>query len=355
VLAGLREIGTAGVVLFLVGLARHLLPSRTGDSPRGIGWMTVGAFVVPSLLGGALAWWLLLSGDAGLRGSRSTFSFVLMVVVALSVTAVPVLARIINERALDGTLVARIGMSTAVLIDVAAWLLLGVALSADNGGLAATLMSALVLAGGFGLAMMIRRLLSMRPTRWAGRFPLVTAALLGVFAIVTATMTGRAGLTEVIGAILAGLAIPHERRWTRVVNRVSWAGRKLMPVFFVLAGVGVFTEPLTRFPWLVFVVATALAIVGKVGGGYLGARLGGQSHDTALTLGVLLNTRGLTEIVVLQAGYSAGILSSSLFLALLAMALLTTALTGPLLTLLGAGTDTAAPGGREPAMTLKEH
>jgi Kef-type K+ transport system membrane component KefB len=81
-------------------------------------------------------------------------------------------------------------------------------------------------------------------------------------------------------------------------------------------------------PWTAVLIATVLAVAGKVGGSYLGGRLAGESAWTGLRLGVLLNTRGLTELVVLQAGYSAGILTPALYLALVAMALITTAMTG---------------------------
>ena len=90
------------------------------------------------------------------------------------------------------------------------------------------------------------------------------------------------------------------------------------------------TSGMRAFPVGVIVVLTVLATAAKVAGSYLGARAGGKSPELSLRLGVLLNTRGLTELVVLQAGYSAGILTARLFAAFVVMALLTTAMTGPL-------------------------
>ena len=125
-----------------------------------------------------------------------------------------------------------------------------------------------------------------------------------------------------------GLAIPAGG-WDAVVRRVTRAGRLLVPVFFVVTGITVFAGQFGSTPWFAIVLATALGIVGKVGGGYLGARIGGAPASDAVRVGVLVNTRGLTELVVLQAGYGAGILTAPVFLALVVMALVTTAMTGP--------------------------
>jgi Kef-type K+ transport system membrane component KefB len=116
------------------------------------------------------------------------------------------------------------------------------------------------------------------------------------------------------------------------VHWVTRLGLAFVPVFFVETGLEVFAKPFPGIPWLAMIVVTVLAMLGKLGGGYAGARLGGYSRITSARVGALLNTRGLTEIVALQAGFHAGILTASMFLVCLVMALVTTCATGPLMT-----------------------
>jgi Kef-type K+ transport system membrane component KefB len=339
VLNGLHRFGDIGLALFLVGIAHHLRFGRERMPARTIGWITAGAFVIPLLLGGLLAGWLLWSGDDNVRGESNTPAFVLMVAVSLVVTAVPVLARILSDHALANDVSGRLAMASAAVIDAAAWLLLGVALGMTAGDAGDVAISMITLLAGIGLSLLARRGLAAGwLTRFCRRLPGVAAVLLAAATVGTVTLVASLGLTGVVGAFLVGFAVPSTgpqgKAWSTVVTRVSGVGRTLVPVFFVVAGIQVFTKPMTQVPWLVLVLATVLAIVGKIGGGYLGARIAGQPHRTAITVGVLLNTRGLTEIVVLQAGYTAGILPPALFLALVTMALITTAMTGPLLKLL---------------------
>lgn len=324
---GLRTVGQAGLALYLVGVAHHLRMDRSAFSKRTVGWSVAGGLLPPLLLGGLLGGGILLTAG---RGDASPAALVLMLAVALSVTAVPVLARILADHGLEHTPAGRLAMTTAVITDGIAWLLLGLAIGLAGRGLGNVGVALGVLTAGLGLTFLFRRLLGA----WTpARFPRTAALALAGVTLATANAMQDWGLTGVIGAMLVGLAIPSTGgpAWSAVVHRVSRVGRALVPVFFVVTGITVFTGSSTGMPWAVLVVATVLAVTGKVGGGYLGARLGGQPRRTAATVGVLLNTRGLTELVVLQAGYSAGILTAELFLALVVMALVTTAMTGPLL------------------------
>src|ERR1044072_5114732 len=121
--------------------------------------------------------------------------------------------------------------------------------------------------------------------------------------------------------------------WTRAVASVTRTGRTLLPVFFVVSGLTVLAQGLGSTPFLLIALTTLFGTVGKVLGGYIGTRLGGQGHWEGLRVGALMNTRGLTEIIILQVAYDAGILTRPIFVAFLVMALVTTALTGPLLLL----------------------
>jgi len=347
VLGVLKYIGKIGLVLFLVGVAHELRRGGGGLGSRSVGWVTLGSFVPALGTGLILAGWVLWSGDGPLRGTASTLSLVLMIAVALSVTAVPVLARILEDRDMMAGRNGKLSMAAAVFTDSTAWLLLVVALGTASGGWGGVVRSVSVLAIGVTIVILGRILLRGNASSVvAARSPKLVSVLVAVVALAVAIEMERWGLTAVFGAFVVGLAMPNgedAKRWEEITRPVASLGRLFVPVFFVVAGMGLFATPSSTLPWLAAVLATGLAIVGKVGGGYLGARLGGETKRDAVTIGVLMNTRGLTEIVVLQAGYSAGLLSASLFLALVIMALVTTGLTGPLLSFIDLRARRTAP------------
>jgi Kef-type K+ transport system membrane component KefB len=341
-------IGNAGLALFLVGVAYELRSSLAGTRLRALGWVTVAALLPPLTTGVLVAVWVLGTGDSALRGSAPTPSFVVMLAVSLAVTAVPVLARILSDRGLTTSLSGRLSLSAAAAVDAIAWPLLAVAIGLASGSLldAATALGTLVV--GMLATIGCRWLLKTGPAgRFAIRCPKWTAIGIGIAAILTALLVSDLGLSSVFGAFLVGLAVPGNvsddtaSGWPAAVRTVSRAGLVLVPVFFVAAGLSVFAKPFHAFPWVAIVVVTLLAVVGKLGGGYLGARLSGHSRRTAVRVGALLNTRGLTELVALQAGFHAGILTASMFLVCTVMALVTTCLTGPLLSIID-GTERRA-------------
>ncbi|MBW4717718.1 cation:proton antiporter [Saccharothrix obliqua] len=329
VVGSLKVIGEIGLVLFLVGVAHELRHGESGLGAKAVGWVTVGSFVPALLTGLTMAAWVLFAAGPDLRGTAPAPALVLMVAVAFSVTAVPVLARILEDRRMVDTPPGRLSMAAAVVTDSAAWLLLVVAVGINGG----VLVSLVLLVLGIAATVTGRLLLRRRTaTSAAQRFPKSTAVAVAALALLAAFAFEHWGMTAVFGAFVIGLALPAGP-WTAVVRPLMRFGRLLVPVFFVVAGFGLANAPRADIPWLAMLLAIVLAVVGKVGGSYLGARLGRQDRRTALVIGILMNTRGLTEIVVLQAGYSAGLLPVGLFFALVVMALFTTAMTGPLLSL----------------------
>ncbi|MFE7130852.1 cation:proton antiporter [Streptomyces sp. NPDC057638] len=349
----LREVGHIGVVLFLVGVAHELRRTTAPARGRLIGWTTAGALVIPLLAGCAFA--VAVLADPVLRGTAPTASLVLLLAVALSVTAVPVLARILEERELFDTPVGKLSMTAAIIMDVVAWLLLTLAIGLAAGGSGGVPRLATVVAVGLLVMFCLGRLLrTTAVTAFRDRYGRLTAVLIGVAGLLGSWAFQEQGVTEIFGALLVGLAIPADG-WHEVMRWVTRVGRLLVPVFFVVTGITVFAGQFGATPWFAIVLATVLGIAGKVGGGYAGARLGGAPPSEAMRVGVLLNTRGLTELVVLQAGYSAGVLTAPVFLALVVMALVTTAMTGPCYTLLERRTarrlkavPLAEEGGRRP-------
>ncbi|MBC9002744.1 cation:proton antiporter [Micromonospora aurantiaca] len=329
----LRLVAEGALVLFLVGLARELRvgPAR-GD--RRLAWVTAGALVPALACGVLVALWVQFVAGPAVRGDAPMPAFVLGVAVTLSITAVPVLARLLTERGLTETTAGALALAAAVVVDVVGWLLLSLAVGLGAGDPAtfgramAVLAGALLLAG--GIRWVLRR---ARAALWCGRWPAASAVVLGVVALVVGFGVHLLGLTAVFGAILVGLAVPPGEPWDAPTAAVSRLGRSLLPIFFVSAGLTALTGAVASTPWSLVVVVLVLGLAGKIGGGYLGSRLGGCSPAEATRIGILLNTRGLTELIVLQVAFQAGILSPPLFLALLIMALVTTLLTGPLLSL----------------------
>lgn len=360
--SALYWVGHVALILFLVGVG-HELFHATGPAARGVGWVAVGALVVPLALGSAYAGWVLLTGDAGLRGSAHTAALVLMLAVALSVSAVPVLVRLLADRGNLHTPIGRQAVAVALLLDCAAWVLLVAATSLAEGEVERIVRPIALFAAGVIAAVVARRLFDRAaPSRFAARHPWLTTVLIAVAAFAAAGGMRLGGLTEIAGAVIVGAALPARKdsaarpareddaapparedredraalptredrgALTAAVQRVSRAGWLGLPVFLVSTGLTVFVRDFHGVPWAATGLAILVAVTGKLLGAYAGARLGGLGGGTGVRLGVLLNTRGLTELVVLQAGYTAGILTSEMFLALLIMALATTAMTGP--------------------------
>ncbi|MEU8197957.1 cation:proton antiporter [Microbispora amethystogenes] len=333
----LHAIGVGGLALYLSGIGHRAQPGRGQVTARSYAWL-LGGSLVPGLAAGALlAGWVVWRDDPAERGTAPVVALVLLLTVSLAVTAVPVLVRILNDRGMVETRVGRLAVLTAVSIDALTWLVLALALTVAGTGGRRFLEALAVMIGSAGAAWAVRvvlrrRLVGLICERW----PALAAVALGVAAITAASVTERAGLTAIYGAVLVGLAVPWDGEdgpRTRVVGSVARLGRWLVPVFFVTTGLALGAGGLSGFSWATALVTLVLAATAKLAGAYAGARGARLPHREALSFGVLMNTRGLTEFAVLQAGMAAGILTSGLFFALGLMALVTTAATGPLLTL----------------------
>ncbi|MFD7553228.1 cation:proton antiporter [Streptomyces sp. NPDC059835] len=330
----LARLGHFGLALFLVGAAHEIRSGVARLPGRAVVWLSVGSVLPPMAAGALLAQWVLSTGDPRLRGTAPTPALVLTLAISLAVTAVPVLAGILADRKMRHTTTGRLALASAVSIDAVTWVLLtlAVGLTTGRGGFLTALA---VLAVGVPAAAVLRRTVGgavLRAPAARHRRLLIPAVAAAAWAAAAATQ--RFGLTDVFGAVLVGLALPADGErgpWTAAAGALGGAGRRLLPVLFVVTGTTLAAGPEAVLSWRALLYATVLAVSAKLVGSYLGARLGGLTHTTGLRLAALMNTRGLTEIVVLQAGYAAGILTPALYLALVVMALVTTALCGPLL------------------------
>jgi Kef-type K+ transport system membrane component KefB len=332
----LRLLSQVGVLLFMfsVGLDVDVAHLRQ-RAPTAIA-VSHFSIVVPFLLGVVAA--LALFPHYAPAGVPF-HSFALFMGIALSITAFPVLARVIEERGLTRTPLGTTALACAAVDDVTAWSLLAMVVTlVTAGGIGGTL-AFMVCALALFMAVMVW---AVRP--WLGRLfedergPLSrgrTAYVLIVL-LASALLTEIIGIHALFGAFLAGVIMPpsHELRRQLRERLESLSSVFLLPIFFVYTGlrtqIGLLNDAAS---WAVCVGIILTAVAGKLLGSMLAARWTGSSWHDAFVLGALMNTRGLMELVALNVGYDLGILSPHMFTMLVLMALVTTAMTGPLIDL----------------------
>ncbi|MCX5381244.1 cation:proton antiporter [Streptomyces sp. NBC_00091] len=347
VLPHLGELGGLGLVvfMFLVGLELDL------GMLRGLGRAVVvvsqASVWVPLACGGLLA--LGLYGPFAPEGVGRA-EFVLFVAVALSVTAFPVLARILTEQGLYGTPVGALAMACAAVVDVVAWCLLAVVVAVAGGGGAGAGLWRAALAAGFvaGMWWGVRPLLARAAERWGPDRG--SGVLVGLFGgtCVAAYATEALGVHALFGAFVFGAVVP---RGVKAVERAARRMREfavpvLLPLFFVGSGLRTDVGALGGgAAWLWAAGVLGVAVAAKWGAGTVAALAVGQRRGDAVLLGALMNCRGVTELVVLNVGLGLGVIGVELFTVLVLMALVTTAVTGPVVRVLGArGSGGAEPG-----------
>jgi Kef-type K+ transport system membrane component KefB len=263
---------------------------------------------------------------------------------AISVTAFPVLARILKERHLIGSSLGTMAIACAAIDDVSAWLLLAVltamvrsSSSWQHFGLTVLLLLGFILFMLLGVRRLGHFLDSWYEKRGAG-VEFLSFLVLLIFA--ASWTTEKLGVHALFGAFMAGLVMPkNERLLTDVVERIeSLSLALLLPLFFALTGLRTRIDLLTGRSALGYGLAIlAIAVAGKLAGAALAARITGVNWKDSFALGVLMNTRGLVELVILNAALDLGVLSPALFTLLVLMALITTFMTTPILSAMKIG------------------
>jgi Kef-type K+ transport system membrane component KefB len=332
------------IFMFVVGYELDLRTIR--GRGRAVPLVASSALLLPMALGaGAVLLWP--SGFTALGQRHVTSrSFILFMAVAVAITALPVLAAIVRERGLAGTQVGSIATAAAGVMDVAAWLVLAAALIGTGQAPGRSWPVTVALLVGFVAAMLIvvRPLLGwwFRNPRLllANQLPVALALALGC-AYVTASL----GLHPVFGGFLAGLVMPRRNGApdAGVLRPMEQTGNLLLPLFFVVTGLSLNVGGLDLAALAMLALIVVIAGGGKLGSAYTAARLSGLPARPAATIAVLVNTRGLTELIALNVGLQAGLIDQRLFTVLVLMALITTLATGPLLSLVGRGGHTPAP------------
>ena len=333
----LTALSQVSLVLFLYFVGYELdLRVLRGRSHTAL-TVAVAAFAVPMAVGAAAA--LLFHGTLEKLGVPHHISLgsTLFLAVALSITAVPVLVVVVRENGLAGTVPGVIAVSAAGLIDVMGWVVL-VGVTLGRGGhpgmslpvrLILLLVTAVVMI--WPARLLLRRVMHSHSVSTGQRLAVVIS-----FAFAAAWATSALGLHVIFGALLAGVVTPREPDGTLdpdVVRSLEGIGLLLLPFFFVVSGRSVMVDALTGTGMAVLAAVTVLAVVVKVGSGALAARVCQLNRWDSLTVGALLSTRGLTELIALNAGLQTGMLSGTLYTVFVLMAIATTLLTQPLLAL----------------------
>ncbi|MBX9399562.1 cation:proton antiporter [Streptomyces sp. TRM72054] len=348
----LLAIAQVGLVLFmfLAGWEVDLRRLRG----RGIALSsTAGLAVLVPFAVGAGAAGLLSSSQA--PDGVSTTTFVVYMATAFSITAFPVLARIIRDRGLSKTTVGVQAMACAAVGDAVAWCVLALVVALAGAGgvdefftvIPMTLAYAAAMA--FAVRPLLARVLRGSFERRADSGEMLVLVTAGV--LLSSFTTSWIGAHAIFGAFAFGLVMPR-REATGLHNHVAVPLEKvtslLLPVFFVITGLSV---DITQLGWsgvISLLLVIAAAIIGKLAGTVIPARLWGMSWRESGAFGALMNTRGLTEIVILNIGRELGLIGPELFTVMVLMTLVTTAMTGPLLRVLRTDEKLLHPRGRVP-------
>lgn len=321
--------------MFLVGLELDVRLLR-GRGHAAV-WVSHASIIAPFMSGIGLA--LLLFPLLG--SSDGSFTpFALFLGAAMSVTAFPVLARILTERGLYKTKLGAVTLTCAAVDDITAWSILAVvvtvAQASGPGGAAFTIVLSIVFI--LTMLLVIRPLLGRLADYHQERGHLSAGVLAGLFTAVLASalITDVIGIHVIFGAFLAGAVMPHRPAFiNEIVEKLhDFSVLLLLPIFFTFSGLRTEIGRIGSLEmWGLTLLILAVAVFGKWGGSAVAARMVGLGWRESSALGVLMNCRGLTELIILNIGLELGVLPPTLFAMLVIMAVATTVMTEPLLAL----------------------
>jgi len=328
----LSVVAQIGVIIYMFLIGLELNPELLRNRVKATLVISTSSILLPFLLGVGLARFIY----AELSPPNVPFTpFALFLGLSMSVTAFPVLARILNDIGLARTPLGTIALTCAAFEDIAAWCLLAFVVGFVNAAAGSALFVA-VLTLGFASVMLVvvRPIIARLVAGLEERSPTqgnVAVVLVGL--LMSAWTTEVIGIHAVFGAFIFGVIIPHHSSLARTLHQnLESLTILLLPAFFAFTGMRTEIGLLSgRYEWVVCAIIIAVATTGKWGGALVGARLTALSWRESSALGVLVNTRGLMELIVLNVGLELGVISQTLFTMMVLMALVTTIATTPLL------------------------
>lgn len=337
-MGALRILSQVGVILFMFVVGMDLDVKHLRGRANAAILVSHVSIIFPYFLG-VLASYFIYRELSG--GATSFLAFSLFMGISMSITAFPVLARILEERGLSRTHLGTTAITCAAVDDISAWSILafvvaivkagGAGESALTVGLALVFVAVIL----FAVRPALSRLAASRPNMAANPSRgIVVGVLILVFS--SALFTEVIGIHALFGAFIAGIAMPADQEFRlRLRERLeSFSSAFLLPLFFAFTGLRTQIGLLDDWHgWAICLGLIALATLGKLGGSLFAARCTGMSWNDSFRLGALMNTRGLVELIVLNIGLDLRILSPQVFAMMVLMALVTTFMTGPLLSL----------------------
>lgn len=330
----LQFLSQIGLAFFMFVVGMELDTDKMKNKAHDAVMISHASIVFPFFLGVGLAYHMYARFAPA---NVSFLSFALFMGIAMSITAFPVLARIVQERKLSSTPLGLLAITCAAADDVTAWCILAVVIAIVKAVTLWTAVLTLVLSlifVGF-MIYILKPWLAKKITRFQEQHKEKSIVALAFMTLLFSAWAAEViGIHALFGAFLAGVIMPSEvsiqKLLTDKLEDVSVL--LLLPIFFVFTGLRTQIGLLGQGNlWAVFGLIMLVAVGGKLGGSALTAKLMGQSWMDSLGIGALMNTRGLMELVVLNIGYDLGILSPEVFAMLVLMALATTFMTGPLL------------------------
>jgi Kef-type K+ transport system membrane component KefB len=338
-LGNLQFLSQIGLILFMYVVGMELDLNVLKNKAKDAVIISHASIIIPFTLGITLAYFIYEKfAPTGVAFS----SFGLFLGIAMSITAFPVLARIVQERGLHRTRIGALVITCAAADDVTAWCILAAVIAIVKAG---SFVSSLYIIG-LSIAYVFLMLWVVKPFLKRigdlyGNKENVTKPVIAIFfltLLISSYTTEIIGIHALFGAFMAGAIMPESMRFRSIfIEKVEDVSQvMLLPLFFVFTGlrtqIGLLDDP---YLWKVCGLIIAVAVVGKFIGSALTARFVGQNWRDSLTIGALMNTRGLMELIVLNIGYDLGVLSTEIFSMMVIMALATTFMTGPALDLIG--------------------
>lgn len=337
-LGNLEFLSLIGLILYMFVVGMELDFKVLKNKAQEAIVISHASIIIPFTLGVGLTFFIYESfAPEGVQ----FLAFALFIGITMSITAFPVLARIVQERGMHKTRLGTIVMTCAAADDITAWSLLAVVIAIAKAG---TPVSALYT---IGLAVIYVFLMFKVVRPFLGRIgnlyktkESLTKSIVGIFfltLIISSYITEVIGIHALFGAFMAGAIMPNNMKFREIfIEKVEdVAMLVLLPLFFVYTGlrteIGLLNDPVL---WEITGIIILVAVTGKFIGSFIAAKFVGQSWKDSLIVGALMNTRGLVELVVLNIGYDLGVLSPEIFAMLVIMALTTTFMTGPILNLI---------------------
>jgi len=325
----LYAIAQIGLTLYMFVVGIEFRSDLLKNNLRTAAGVSIAGILVAFALGCILAWWFLKIGGFFVASTPLSLGM-LFIGAAMSITAFPMLARIILENGLTGTRAGTIALAAGSLDDAIAWILLAGVL----GGISGKPILFIAALGG-GIIYTLICMLVVRPL--LHRVNLVwkdEAGMLGLIAVLVCIggwFTDLIGLYSVFGAFIMGLAIPRGTLAEKVAERIGpLTTALLLPVFFTYSGLNTKIGLLNSLTlWLICGLIILAAIAGKLLACYAAGRLSGENHSDSLTIATLMNARGLMELILLNIGFQAGLITQTLFTIFVLMAVVTTLMAAP--------------------------